>query len=654
MGKASKRKKAKKNTANPLLENRLLESAVVYSKAGLLSSSFIHIILIAIVGFLVYSNTFSVPFHFDDRNIFKNPIVKNFNNSGSSSADIYSKDVFKSRYAGYLTFALNKKINGLNVSGYHVVNLSIHIANAFLIYFLVILSFRTPYLIKSSLREHSKYIALFSSLFFLSHPVQTQAVTYIAQRLASLATMFYILSIVSYIKSRVSTPYATRYTLYAVSLVSAVLAMKTKETAFTLPVAITLYEFMFLEGKIKRRLLYLIPLLFTMLIIPLTFITINKPVGDLIGDVSEATRVQTSMSRFDYLFTQFRVVVTYLRLLFFPIDQRLVYDYPIYHSLLVPQVYLPFLFLLSIFGLGVFLFRRSKVYDHGLRLISFGIFWFFITLSVESSIIPIVDVIFEHRVYLPSVGVSFAIMSGIFLLSGRLKSRKTQIIAASFFILLQIMFAIAAYARNNVWGSEISLWEDVVRKSPKNVRGHNNLGDVYWGIGLNDKAIEQYEIAIRIDPDYAGAHYNLGYAYRAKGLNDKAIEQYEIAIRIDPDNADAHNNLGSAYRAKGLTDKAIEHYRLALSIKPDYAGVHYNLGIAYEVKGLTDRAIEHYQLAIKLEPDFAEAHNNLGEIYLGKKLIDRARREFEIALQINPDLHQARKRLDYINKIHSL
>ena len=136
--------------------------------------------------------------------------------------------------------------------------------------------------------------------------------------------------------------------------------MKTKEISFTLPVIMVLYEFMFFEGNIKKRMLYLIPMLLTMLIIPLSMIGIDKPIGDAIGEMREVPQETKQISRDAYLLTQFRVIVTYIRLLVLPINQNLDYDFPLYHSFLNPTVFLSFLFLLSIFGLGIYLFYRSR------------------------------------------------------------------------------------------------------------------------------------------------------------------------------------------------------------------------------------------------------------------------------------------------------
>jgi hypothetical protein len=229
-------------------------------KKPLSQRTFTHLILIVILGLIAYSNTFHVPFQFDDITaIVQNPVIKDlsFFTDPSQSRGYghhFGYHTFRSRYIGYLTFALNYHLHGLDVTGYHIVNLLIHFSTSLLVYFLVRLTFKTPFFRNSRIMGRSDYIALFTALIFVSHPVQTEAVTYIWQRVASLAAMLYVLSLFMYIKWRLlryqpNSPESRGYfgvksvTYYLISLISSVLAMKTKQTAFTLPVAIALYEF---------------------------------------------------------------------------------------------------------------------------------------------------------------------------------------------------------------------------------------------------------------------------------------------------------------------------------------------------------------------------------------------------------------------------
>ncbi len=529
----------------------------------------VQVLLIVFLAVLGYSNTFHVPYIFDDVwSIVENPKIRDLHFFLETDA------IRSTRYLGFLTFALNYAVHELDVTGYHVVNLAIHIINASLVYLLVLLTLRTPRM-RNGASSLVSLLPLGAALLFVSHPLQSQAVTYIAQRFASLATLFYLLCLVLYIRSRLSENNAPRYTLYTLSLLSAVCAMKTKEISFTLPVVIALYELLFFQGKAAKRILRLVPLFLTMLIIPLSLIGIDKPIGEVIGDVSEATKVQTSLSRWEYLMTQFRVLVTYIRLVFVPINQNLDYDYPVSRTFFDPNVVLSFLFLLLLFGGGVYLLYKSRITNHKspnthYRLISFGIFWFFITLSVESSLIPIVDVIFEHRMYLPGAGVFIATGTGALILAERLKEKwrgAEKTVAAAFMVIVLLLTA-TTLARNLVWKDGITLWQDVVQKSPRNSIAHYNLGVVYQDKGRIEEAIQQYLLAIRIRPDYADAYTNLGKAYLSKGMYEKAIEQFRIALTFEPKNTIAHFNLGVIYLESGSLDPAKKEFETVLRLDP--------------------------------------------------------------------------------------
>src|SRR3989338_5829211 len=372
MGKVSKKKRKdfeNKETKQYTSEgNKALSS--FFTRYGFL----ITFLLTTVSAFLIYSNTFSSPFHFDDTpNIVENYKLRDLSIFWPPS---------DTRYIGSLSFALNYYFSGLNVFGYHLVNIIIHIINSILVWWLVILTFRTPVMERINTNPQLRYfIAITASLLFVSHPIQTQAVTYIVQRFASLATLFYLLSLTLYIKAKLQTIQVeakdenkffstSTLTFYLLSLISAILAMKTKEIAFTLPFVVLLYEFMFFtphpsrafgtegggiaigmkQSLFVKRILYLIPLLLTLFIIPLSLIGTDKPVGDMIGELREASQETEEISRSVYLLTQFKVIVTYIRLLFLPINQNLDYDYPLSHSLFEPQTFASFLFLSAIFA----------------------------------------------------------------------------------------------------------------------------------------------------------------------------------------------------------------------------------------------------------------------------------------------------------------
>ena len=581
-----------------------------------------HLFLIAALGVVVYSNTFHVPFIFDDQpSISENPVIREVGNFLRNPAGYES---YPRRYVGYLTLALNYWMGGLDVTGYHVFNLAVHIANAFLVYALVRITFRTPFFAVSGPRFHvssipaqnpklktANIIALFAGLLFVVHPLQTQAVTYIVQRLTSLMTMFYLLATVLYAWMRVYEEAGEgsrrgALGLYLGSLASAVLAMKTKENAFTLPLVIALYEWLFFRGSAGKRIVRLIPLFATMLIIPLSMIDIHRPIGEVLSDVSEVTQHKALLSRPEYLFTQFRVIVTYLRLLVFPVNQNLDYDYPLYHSLFELPVLASFLLLAAIAGLALFLWRRSRTGAPELRLASFGIFWFFLALAVESSLIPITDVIYEHRVYLSSGGAFIAAATLLVTLAVRCPGETVRKVALYASVTVIAALGVMTFQRNRVWGSNLTLWEDVVGKSPKKARGYNNLGAALSEVDRKEEAIAALRQALVIDPEHTEAYYNLGriYLFYPGRLGD-AIAALQRAIELKPDYDEAYVNLSAAFIKEGKPAEAIRLCEAVIARAADRPDAHFNLGVAYSLAGNLQGAAREAAVLRQLDPGLA-------------------------------------------------
>jgi tetratricopeptide (TPR) repeat protein len=533
-------------------------------------------VLIAATALLIYSNTFHSPFLYDDiRYIVDNDSIRDLGNF---------LDISGSRSVSFFSFALNYHFGGLDVYGYHLVNVAIHIVNGTLVLLLASLTFKTPFMARSTIKPRLKYVfALTVALLFICHPVQTQAVTYITQRFASLATLFYLLSLALFVKwrlSRATLGAAPGSVIYAASFLSAVLAMKTKEISFTLPFIIFLYEFAFFDDKtpIRRRFRYLVPLLLTLTIIPWTYFAPELSLSGGEDVLSEEIRRQNilqlkNLSSYDYFVTQLSVIVTYLRLLVLPLGQTLLYDYPVYKSFFEPKVFLSFLFLLGVFALAIFLFKRSRKTRNVYALLaSFGILWFFITLSVESSIFPLVDVIFEHRLYLPSVGALMALLAGVYYCLGAVRWRITRASPVQMSCILLLVTAVplslAAYKRNFVWQDALTFWSDNVNKYPESYVANFNLGMMYYRGGDQMKAINKLQEAVRNEPGLVRANYNLAVLYNEMGLLDEALKWYEKVIELDPAHYKAYNNIGIIYGRKNMFENAVLMFRMAIEINP--------------------------------------------------------------------------------------
>jgi tetratricopeptide (TPR) repeat protein len=640
-------------------------------------------VLVIVVGTcLAYANSLDGSFQLDDRILVAHQGLRDLGSLWSLSG---------TRWLGYVSFALNYRVGGLDVSGYHLANLVIHVCNALLVAGLASVTLRTPAMQASTLGSIARrYLPLAAGLLFAVHPVQTQAVTYVVQRFASLATLFFLLSAVLYVRARllIEEDGPSRRTrvvgLTCLSVLSAAAAMKTKEISVTLPVVLVAYELLFFGWG--RRLLLAAPIAATTLLVPMALAKGGEKLTDVLAEASRYAVETQDISRSEYLLTQTRVVWTYLRLLVLPLGQNLDYGFRISRSLAEPSVLLATLGLLAFAGVSVLLLVRARRARRAPGTLAFfGLTWFFVTLSVESSVIPIRDVIFEHRVYLPSVGA--AITLAITLLVGLERLRLHLAPALQVAGVLAITagpLGIATYLRNVVWKDEVTLWRDVVAKSPLKPRPRNNLACAYQAAGDPVGAEREAREAIRLAPGYADAHVNLGNALQSTGRREDAIRAYREASRLDPGMAeprnnlcflyleearleealaeclearrlgpglaDARNNLGNVLLQSARGEEAMREYREAIRLAPGFADPHRNLAFALLSAGRADEAIEEYVVALRLRPGDARARTNLGVAYQARGDLDAAMREYREAVRLDPALQIARDNLAAVTR----
>lgn len=543
-------------------------------RGGALLRRILPVACIVLLGLFAYANSLRGAFVFDDvRQIRDNPLIRDLGNYLPGASGYRA---LPTRYLGYLTFALNYRLGKLNPAGYHAFNLAIHLLNAILVYALVVVSLRTPRLRRSSLAPSARAVAFVAAALFVTHPIQTQAVTYIVQRLTSLATTFYLAAVVLYVASRLEPPEAGarwwQRAAYLLSLAAAVAATRTKEIAFTLPLAVLLCEVSFFESSGRKRFLRVLPFAAASLLIPASWLDLGSATAT-IAVVDRVTRVESSLSRLDYLTTEIAVVAKYLGLLVFPAGQNLDHDFPAYRSLLAPRVVGSLAILLAIAALAIAIHRRSRATaegaaDPGARLVSFGIGWFFVTLAVESSVIPITDVIYEHRVYLPSVGFFVAVAAGVLLLLRRIPRIDATRTAVAGAIPVVLVLAVATLVRNQVWRNDVSLWADSVVKSPGKSRPHVNLGTALVERGRFDIAAGELRRALELDPGSSWARAQLGVALLSLGRIAEGEAELREAIRLKSDDPEAIFNLATVLWRTGRADEAKHWFRRFLEIAP--------------------------------------------------------------------------------------
>lgn len=503
--------------------------------------NFLAVAIIALLGAIIYSNSLSAQFTFDDTVFIRdNPYIRNIGDlSGLWSFS-------PARFIPFLTFAVNYHFTRLQVFGFHAVNILIHLGSSILVFWFMLLTFSSPGLKGDSIKKYSALPALLVALVFLTHPLQTESVTYIYQRVTSLAGFFYILSLALYAKSRLLQLNAQspgRWTwFYLSSLVIGLAAMFTKENAVTLPFMIILYEVYFLGNKGHSVRKYAAPFLLLLPVIPIALFFSHA-----MWKVDIVRMASNPVTGIQYFLTQTRVLLTYMRLFFVPLSQNIDYDYSISRTLLEIPVLISSLAILITVFIGIKVFSRY-------RLVSFAIFWFFITLLAESSIIPISDVIFEHRLYLPMVGYGIFLVATIYYFLGKKKPYLPLI------ILLPLIagYSLLTYKRNFVWQNETTLWSDAARKSPNKARPFYNLGNAYADDGNLQEAQKAFLRAYQLKPDIENAN-NLAAIYADQGQIDKAISIWETIVARSPNFTTAHFNLSAFYYKQGKYDPAIRH-----------------------------------------------------------------------------------------------
>lgn len=622
-------------------------------------------LLLIIVGLALYTLSLPAGFIFDDHFVLlNNPALGDLRNIP------FIWRVFPTRFLPGLSFAVNYAVSGFDPVSFRMVNVACHLVASMLVYLFAKLILSTPYFHNRPIAQAKNTVALFASLIFLVHPVQVESVVYITQRWTLMGTLFYLLSLVCYLRYRLTN----QRLFFAGSLLAAILGMLCKEMVFTLPVAIILCELFFFSPKVKDILKSRqrwMPFLCTMGLIPL-LLFLEGPYSVL----KVSTIISANSLDFLRFLTEINILRTYLRLFILPVSQNLDYDYPLAQGIFEPSI------IFSI-GLLITLLILIKVFYHQRRLISFCIIWFFLTVSIPAMSCAFQNqegLMFEHYLYLPMAG--FAIFLPYILFEFfKNKKRITRGLEG-----LIIIFSLLTVHRNYIWADTERLIQDTMAKSPRktrplymsvqydlqkreyakaqqgllkafdidpgNVRSDYNLGVIYEAQGKTDEAIRQYEKAVQTDFAIIRAHayFNLGYLYANKEDLLRAEFAYWECLLSDPRVFNAYSNLGNIYMVQGKFPQAVMMFNKLLAINPLHRDGRNGLASAYVMTGQYDKGIKEYLTNIDFYPEDTAAHKNLAKAYFLKKEYMRAESFFQKALTLNQEDPEA---YQYLARIYS-
>ena len=575
--------------------------------------------VLAVGAIAAYSRTLSVPFLFDDNAaVVDNLTIRHWNTAFWPPTDTTASG----RPVLNLSLAFNYAISGTAVWSYHVLNLLIHVLAGLTLFGVVrrTLAPRTG---------EASFIAFSAALLWTLHPLQTESVTYIVQRAESLMGLFYLLTLYCFIRGA-GVEGCRQRNWFFLSVAACLLGVATKEVMVTGPLIVLLYDRTFVSGSWRNALRRH---RWVHLGLAATWLPLAGLVASTGWDRHGTAGFGCGGSPGAYWLTQFEAGARYLWLSVWP--HPLVFEYGTFRVASLEQA-APYALLAAMLTTAVLvaLWRRPALGFPGAC--------FFVILAPTSIVPGRVQMIVEHRMYLPLAAVTTFAAIGIHATA----KRHTW----ALLVLLALGLGCVTAQRNEDYRSGLAIWGDTIARRPNSALAHANLGVALSKVsGRLDDAIAQYKEALRLNPDFPEAHYDLANAWAGMpGRLNEAIAEYEEALRLRPDYAEAHENLAFALEGvPGRLDDAVAQYKEALRLNPGSAEARNNLGNdRARMPGRLDDAIVQYKEALRVEPELAEAHNDLGlalEQIPGR--LNDAIAEYEEALRLNPGLTQARSNL---------
>jgi tetratricopeptide (TPR) repeat protein len=567
------------------------------------------IVLMATI-IIAYAHTLQYPFVFDDvPNIEGNRHIRMESFSWDAIREACLDAPVKGRPLAYLTFALNYWIGGMDVRGFHLVNIAIHLLASFLVYLISDVTLRL-YRATEGIRvgwlndRRRLYVALLAALIFALHPLQIQSVTYIVQRMNSMAAAFYLLALWLYILGRLRPMGWSRLLFWLAAGVAWGVSMGSKQIAIVWPITVLMYEWFFFQNlstKWFRRGVLLLS------IAGVVLLGVAIAQFQVIGSVFNNYSVR-EFTLEERLLTQPRVLAIYARLFLLPMpwQYNLLHDVPISRSMFdPPTTFLAMVGLIGYTGIAIAMVVRN-------RLLAFCLLWPLVNLVVESSVLPL-ELIYEHRMYLPMAGLSL----GTAYVAARLLVRQPLASWAIVFGTMVVTLTVGTISRNTVWKDHLTLWSDVIKKSPGLARPLINRASAHasrsdWELALNDN-----ERAIEISPMFDLAWVGRGLARLNTGNSKEAISDFTEGGQRALTNevlASCYRNRAAAWSASGNPARAIADYKRAIGYEPSDVYSRFNLANAYRAQKSYAQAITEYEECVRQRPDLPAPHNNLAAL----------------------------------------
>jgi tetratricopeptide (TPR) repeat protein len=514
----------------------------------------------------------------------------------------------------HTSFWLQQRLWGDSTTGYHIVNLLLHIG-------CVVLVLR----ILRRLRIPGAELAV---IIFALHPVNVETVAWIAERKNTLSALFALAATLWYLKfdeTRSRRSYALALGLFFLGLLS-------KAAIVTLPLAL-LAIFWWKRGTIslRRDVVPLIPLFFFSAASGLMTRWVEY------GNIASRASI-LALSPIDRCLIAGRAFWFYLWKLLWP--SNLMFVYPRWE--INATVWWQYIFPLAVLGLLALLWSLRRWSRAPLAGVLVYIVLLLPSLGFANIYFFLYSFVADHWQYLACLGIITPCASGIVLLAGQLKSWQAWFERGTIVLLAGTLFLLT-WQQSRMYSNAETLYRTTIARNPACWLAYGHLVDILYQENRIAEAMNLFREELRIEP--AEAHYNLGFALLRKGRTSEAIDQYEKALLVNPDYAEVRNNLASALVMTGRFSEAIDQCNEALRIDPGSSEAHNNLGNALAQTGRASEAIDHYKQTLRRNPNSSDAHSNLGAALALTGRISEAIEELKSALRINPNNSDARNNL---------
>jgi tetratricopeptide (TPR) repeat protein len=552
------------------------------------------IVLLIGAGALVYTNSFNGQFVFDDMEVVEDVSIRTLWPPWEA---MFSAGNVARPLVG-LSLAISYAMSGLEVWSYHLFNVCVHVLASLALYGVVRRTLETPRL-SERFGSSSMGLALAVSLLWVVHPLQTESVTYIVQRAEAMVGLFYLLTLYCVIRG---TNSSNPWRWYGAAIACSAAGMATKPVMATAPLVILAWDVIFssdsLREVMKRRAALYAGLAMTWVIVVVT-VRAAAPTMESAGFGLE------QVGAWSYFVSQPGAIVHYLKLAVWPYGLCL--DYNIRPPKGIAGA-IPFVIAVLALGVATLVALRRKPEIGFLGLA------FFLILAPTSSFMPLLDLMVEHRMYLPLAAVIAFAVTGLYRLHAMLTARGKTIpnwLLPAALAVVAVWLGSLTIERNTAYQSKLVMWADVARTAPWNPRAHSNLGLYLYEQGEVETAIAHFEEALRLSPRMPDAHTNLGMALANSGRPEQAIPHFNEALAERPTMRKANFNLGQANASLGNWEEAEAAYRRELLVTPGVLEIYRMLGLSLEKQNKFGDAAENYQQALALWPNSVEMHCKL-------------------------------------------